>query len=102
MTTKVSQRIKWMLVATIGMMLIPSLGCIGATAQLLYMIRGVKVDAEFDELKGKRVAVVCVSDASQYGPDRASEALARFVESTLKRERAPSFHKELAWEMAHP
>lgn len=60
-------------------------GCVGATAQLLYMIHGIKVSAEFDGLKNKRVAVVCVSDSSVYGADSASETLARLIGATLRK-----------------
>ena len=52
-------------------------GCVGATAQLLYMFQGVVVDAEFKGLKNKRVAVVCVSASPTFGRDTTSEMLAR-------------------------
>ncbi len=40
-------------------------GCVGLTAQLLYWVKGGnKIDPEFEGMKGKRVAVVCVSNAS--------------------------------------
>jgi len=43
-------------------------GC-GAMAQLMYVLKGHNVPAEFQGLEGKKIAVVCVSDASAYGPD---------------------------------
>ena len=49
--------------------LLSSLGCVGAMSQLLYVIKGHEMPAAFDELEGKRIAVVCISDASAYGPD---------------------------------
>lgn len=44
-------------------------GCIGAAANLMYMIHGLKIDAAYDGLEDSRVAIVVVSDASAYGPD---------------------------------
>ena len=49
-------------------MLVTTVGCMGGLAQLLYVIKGHKIPAEFNGLEGKRVAVVCISDASAYGP----------------------------------
>ena len=44
-------------------------GCVGALSQLIYTIRGHDEEPAFPGLNDKRVAVVCVSDASAYGPD---------------------------------
>jgi hypothetical protein len=44
-------------------------GCVGALSQLLYMVKGHTVEPAYSGLNGKRVAIVCVSDASAYGPD---------------------------------
>jgi hypothetical protein len=54
-------------------------GCVGTAAQLMYVIFGNKTKAEFDEFKGKRVAVVTVADAAAFGPDTLSESLSRAV-----------------------
>ncbi|MFM8251239.1 MAG: hypothetical protein ACKOBW_06560 [Planctomycetota bacterium] len=61
-------------------------GCIGLASQLLYVIKGDKVAAEFDGLAGKRVAVVCVANSSNYDPGSASSKLAQMVEIILKKE----------------
>lgn len=61
-------------------------GCIGLASQLLYVIKGDKIDAEFDGLAGKRVAVVCVANSSNYDPGSASSKLAQMVEMLLKKE----------------
>ena len=63
-------------VALLTVILPSSLGCIGAAAQFVYLIKGAKIDAEFDGLKGKRVAVVCISSNSAYGPDSETSILA--------------------------
>jgi hypothetical protein len=52
-------------------------GCIGAMTQLAYVIKGYDTPAAYDGLEGKRVAVVCVSDASAYGPDPLTYTVAK-------------------------
>lgn len=60
-------------------------GCVGIAAQLLYVIKGEKIDAEFEGLEGKRVAVVCVSSSSGFDPGSAASTLAQFVEGLLRK-----------------
>lgn len=38
-------------------------------SQLLYVIKGHTLPAAYDGLEEKKIAVVCISDASAYGPD---------------------------------
>ncbi len=57
-------------------------GC-GTLAQIMYVVQGHKIDAKYDGLKGKRVAVVCVSDASAYGPDTLTYTIANSVSYKL-------------------
>lgn len=60
-------------------------GCVGLTAQLLYWVKGGnKIDPEFEGMKGKRVAVVCVSNASSFGPNTFCSLLERRIASALK------------------
>lgn len=56
-----------------------STGCIKEMAQLLYVIKGHKVEPAFTELKDKTVAVVCNSDATAYGPDSLSVTIAKHI-----------------------
>ena len=58
-------------------------GCVGASAQLLYLIYGNNVSAQFEGLNGKKVAVVCVSDASAYGPNTLTFSVERLVADKL-------------------
>jgi hypothetical protein len=71
-------------VALLALLAVSSSGCVGIASQIVYMIKGNKVDAEFDGLRGKRVAVVCVANSSDYDPGSASAMLAQTVESILR------------------
>ena len=59
-------------------------GCVGLAAQVLYMVKGEKVPAEFEGLEGKRVAVVCVAGSGNYGPGSAPSVLSQLVEAILR------------------
>lgn len=62
-----------------------SCGCVGLTAQLMYWMKGGnKIEPEFKGMKEKRVAVVCVSNASSYGPNTFCSLLERRVGMALK------------------
>ena len=54
-------------------------GCIQEMAQLLYVIKGHKMDPAFPGLEGKKVAVVCNSDAAAFGPDALSVTIAKHI-----------------------
>jgi len=54
-------------------------GCIGTLSQLIYTLKGHDEEAAFPGLNEKRVAVVCVSDASAYGPDTLTYTVAQAV-----------------------
>ena len=56
-----------------------SFGCTGIAAQLGWMLYGRYEQAEYDGMKGKRVAVVVNSDASSYGPNLLTKALSNHV-----------------------
>ncbi|MCH2180365.1 MAG: hypothetical protein MK108_00025 [Mariniblastus sp.] len=64
--------------------LISSVGCMGGLAQLLYVMKGHKIPAEYSDLEGKRVAVVCISDASAYGPDTLTDTISKLVGMKLQ------------------
>lgn len=52
-------------------------GC--ALSHLLYTLKGHQVDPAFAGLDEKRVAVVCVSDNSAYGPDTLTYTMSQMV-----------------------
>jgi hypothetical protein len=71
---------RWLLAAGCTLLVVASVGCIGVGSQLLYMLKGGdRLPAEFDGLQDKRVAVVCVSNASSSGPHAVSGTLERSV-----------------------
>ena len=62
-------------------------GCVGLTAQLMYWVQGGHtINAEYDDLQDKRVAVLCVSSASSYGPNSVCALLQRSVATILREE----------------
>ena len=58
---------------------IASTGCISTLSQLIYVVRGTMVDPPYKGLEESTVAVVCVSDASAYGPDVLTTTIAQAV-----------------------
>lgn len=85
MASKFSSRvlIHGLIVSYLLITIVCSTGCIGAMSQLLYVIKGHQVPAAFDGMEGKRVAVVCVSDASAYGPDTLTYTVNKAVSMKL-------------------
>jgi hypothetical protein len=68
----------------IAMLAAPLAGCASTLATAMYVIKGTNVDAEFDGLKEKRVAVVCRQLASlQYRDSNVPRDLATQIGSSL-------------------
>ncbi|XZE53125.1 hypothetical protein SH139x_004846 [Planctomycetaceae bacterium SH139] len=53
-------------------------GCIQFVANMLHAVQGNALPAEFDGLKGQRVAVFAITDTSQYTDDVAARMLTRY------------------------
>jgi hypothetical protein len=72
-------------ILVVGLMtvVVVSSGCVSGLTQLMYVIKGHKIPAAFDGLEGRRVAVVCVSDASAYGPDTLTYNVCKTVSMKL-------------------
>ncbi|MEZ6120773.1 MAG: hypothetical protein R3C28_29935 [Pirellulaceae bacterium] len=66
------------------LLLAPSVGCIGLIANLIHAANGNLMPASYDGFIGKRVAVVCVSNADSFGPTSASFQIAKRVSDLLK------------------
>lgn len=77
---------RWPVVVVAAMMVLSSSGCVGLTAQLLYMINGLKIPAEYEGLEDKRVAVICVSKVSAYGNGTEAESIARLTAAMIAKE----------------
>lgn len=58
-------------------------GCIGALAQLFFVLKGHDIPAEYSEFKSRTVAVVVNTKASAYGPDSLAETMERFINLKL-------------------
>ena len=71
--------VAWALLAAT---LVPSTGC-GTLAHIQYWVYGNKVEAKFNGLKQKRVAVVCLDSNSLRGPGGEADAIAKAVSNTL-------------------
>ncbi len=63
--------------------LLASTGCVGAMAQLMYVFKGHKTKAAFKGLEGKKVAIICVSDAEAYGPDTLTYTVSKTISLKL-------------------
>lgn len=59
-------------------------GCVGFLAQVGYWTGAANVPAAFSGLEGKRVAVVCITDSSTFGPQADSLVLADMIASALR------------------
>jgi len=61
----------------------PLAGCVGVARHLIWVTRGKPVAPDFDGLQGKRVAIVCISDGSDFGPQSIANKIARNVSLQL-------------------
>jgi len=77
-------RVKFLVCSLTMVCLVSSVGCMGGLAQLLYVIKGHKIPAEYNDLEGKKVAVICISDASAYGPDTLTDTISKLVSMKLQ------------------
>jgi hypothetical protein len=69
-----------LLMATV---LITQSGCLGLAANLMNVVKGHSVPAEFEGLEDKRVAIVTLTDSSQYSDDASARILSRRVAEIL-------------------
>jgi hypothetical protein len=83
MNQSFNRRISVMLLLASALLVFP--GCLGAVTQLMYVLKGHNVPGEFQGLQGKKIAVVCVSDASAYGPDPLTYSISNALSVKLAR-----------------
>jgi hypothetical protein len=78
------KRVMLLSLMTLGLM--TQTGCLGIMANLMNVVRGHTVKAEYTGLEGKRVAVVTLTDSSQYSDDASARILGRRVSDILTSE----------------
>jgi hypothetical protein len=77
---------RWPALVAGAVLLLTASGCVGLTAQIMYMIKGNKIEPECTvSLENKRVAVVCLSKGS-IGNGSEASALGRGVAAILRTE----------------
>lgn len=70
----------------LALAILPAFGCVGITAQFMNVFGiGTKVKPEYPGLEKKKVAVVCVSDSTGFGPDVVTESIAFVVQENLRK-----------------
>ena len=69
-----------------GTILATQSGCLGLVANLAHAVGADKIPAEYEGLKGSKVAVVTVTDSSQYSDDTSARILSRKVGEIITRE----------------
>jgi hypothetical protein len=78
-----------LLLAALAVAIAPMLGCQGALFTAMYLLKGMDVDPDFKELKGKKVAVVCRPMVSlQYANSNVGRDVAQQI-SLLLQEKVP-------------
>ena len=78
-------RFAWILILPLLMVTtVTSTGCINQLAQLMYVIKGHRIEPKFAGLEKKKIAVLCVSDQSAYGPDTLTYTMAKTVSMKLQ------------------
>ncbi len=58
-------------------------GCLPLLDRLAYVVRGSDVPAPYNGLEKKRTAIICVSEASAFGPDSLSKSIERVLCNSL-------------------
>lgn len=58
-------------------------GCLPMIDRFMYVMKGSEIPAPYPKLANKRVAIVCISDASAYGPNNLSDTVTRLVGAAL-------------------
>jgi len=67
-----------------ALLMITQTGCLGLAANLMNVVKGYTIDPEYTGFEDKRVAVVCVTDSSQYSDDTSARILSRRVSEILQ------------------
>lgn len=68
-----------------GSMMLSQAGCIPFVANMIHAVKGNDLPPEYPGLKDQRVALITVSDTSQYSDDVAARMLSRYLDEILLR-----------------
>lgn len=68
----------------LGLLVVNQTGCLGLAANLMNAVKGHSEKAEFAGLEEQRVAVVTLTDSSQYSDDASARILSRMVSEILR------------------
>ena len=82
-----TRNLTFVIVTIVAVCLSTQSGCINFAAHMINTFKGHKMKAEYDALSEKRVAIVCVSDSSAYGPDVSAELISKAVRSKFQKEK---------------
>lgn len=72
--------------ALLALVMLCQAGCLGLAANLVHAVGADKVPAEYKDLKDSHIAIVTVTDSSQYRDDVAARLLSRRVGEILAKE----------------
>lgn len=70
---------RWSGIAILMFLCVSSTGCVGTLAQLMFVVKGHDIPAEYSEFEGQRVAIVVGTDSSAYGQDPLANKIQRYV-----------------------
>ena len=73
-----------LLLPVLCLLVVFNCGCLGTMANLIHAGWGNLVPASFDQLAGRKVAVLCMSSSSSFGNSTAAAEIAERVERKLK------------------
>ncbi|WP_164101809.1 hypothetical protein [Candidatus Laterigemmans baculatus] len=80
-------RLRYLILLTLAVMLgLSQTGCIQFVANMIHAVHGDNVPAEYEGLADKKVAVITITDTSQYSNDISARMLTRYVSEILKTE----------------
>lgn len=78
-----NKRSRYAIASLMLLVAMTNIGCVGALANLFYVLKGHEIPAEYSEFESKSVAIVVNTKASAYGPDSLADTLERFVTMKL-------------------
>jgi len=81
------RRVGWAIsLASLGALAVVQTGCLGIAANLMHAVGMDMIPAEYEGLQESTIAIITVTDSSQYANDVASRELSRRVGEVLTKE----------------